>query len=336
MRVGINTIKNNSWESTLVVFYLFAMIISSFLSPYYLNIGQILYSIEQTMAVSASLALGFMFLILVGEIDISLPGILALGTVLFGKLASIGLPISVSIIIVFLICTLAGAFNGWLIVKFSLPSMAVTLGMMGIYRAIALWIGGVQGFSRKIFPSSYFFIGNKMIFSLIPLSIIILTVLFLIAYVVIHRSVFGRLLFAVGNNRRATYFSGHSVKKIVIGSYSIAGLMAGVAALLFINQYQSARSDNASNTLLFVVACIALGGFDLAGGKGKVFGLIISILLLGTIQNGMGLANIQGSVQTLVIGFILILSIIIPAIIKKIQTYLYERSKRIINATNTI
>ena len=105
---------------------------------------------------------------------------------------------------------------------------------------------------------------------------------------------YGRLLYATGNNRKATYLSGHSVKKIVASTYVLGGLMAGVGALVYIGQYQSARADNVANILLFVVACIALGGFSLSGGKGNVIGLIFSILLLGTIQNGMGLANIIG------------------------------------------
>lgn len=88
--------------------------------------------------------------------------------------------------------------------------------------------------------------------------------------------------------------------------------MAGIAAIVYIGQYQSARSDNVANILLFVVACIALGGFSLSGGKGKVIGLVLSILLLGTIQNGMGLANIAGPIQTLVIGLILVASIVVP------------------------
>ena len=90
--------------------------------------------------------------------------------------------------------------------------------------------------------------------------------------------------------------SGHNIKAIIVSTYGIAGLLAGVAALVFIGQYESARADNLTEILLFVVACIALGGFSLEGGKGNVLGLLLSILLLGTIENGMGLANIGGSV----------------------------------------
>jgi rhamnose transport system permease protein len=128
--------------------------------------------------------------------------------------------------------------------------------------------------------------------------------------------VYGRLLYATGNNRRATYLSGHSIKVTIASTYAIGGLTSGVAALVYIGQYQSARADNVANILLFVVACVALGGFSISGGKGRVIGIILSILLLGTIQNGMGLANIQGPVQTLVIGLILIAAILVPTVLR--------------------
>ena len=196
--------------------------------------------------------------------------------------------------------------------------MAVTLGMMGVYRAIALWIGGHEGFGADAFQPSYVWIGSQSIGGSIPVSILLLVLLFLAAYLLVHRSVYGRLLYATGNNRRATYLSGHSVKAIIVSTYGIGGLIAGVGALVYIGQYQSARADNLSQLLLFVVACIALGGFSLAGGKGNVMGLILSILLLGTIQNGMGLANIIGPVQTLVIGLILTVSIVLPVLLRKV------------------
>jgi rhamnose transport system permease protein len=148
----------------------------------------------------------------------------------------------------------------------------------------------------------------------IPVAFIFLILLFAFFWFMIHKSSYGRLLYAAGNSRKALYFSGYSVRKVILSTYAIAGLMAGIGALLFIGQYESARSDNASSILLFVVACVCLGGFSLSGGKGNVIGLILSLFFLGTIMNGMGLANIQGPVQTLVIGLILIITILIPAI----------------------
>jgi rhamnose transport system permease protein len=327
------TVTRYSWEGVILVFLIVSMAVATALSPLYLNPYQILYSLQQTMGIAGILAIGFMMVVLVGEIDLSLPAILAVCTVSFARLSVAGVPIGLAAPILLVSAALAGLLNGILIVRFSLPSMAVTLGMMGMYRAIALWIGGYEGFGAEAFKPSYIFLGDKSIAGIIPLSLLLLVFLFVLAYLVVHKSVYGRLLYATGNNRKATFLSGHNINAIIASTYGIGGLMAGIAALVYIGQYQSARSDNEANILLFVVACIALGGVNLAGGKGTVFGLILSILLLGTIQNGMGLANINGPVQTLVIGLILLASMIVPLAIKRFGSAGFHGGERTLQKT---
>lgn len=313
-------LRVHSWEAFLLGLLVIAVLTASVLSPLYLDAFQILYSLQQSMAITGIMAVGFMLIILVGEIDISLPALAAVATVSLARLSAGGVPLWAALLLVLAVTTAAGLVNGLLVVTFSLPSMAVTLGMMGVYRAIALWIGGQEGFGANAFQPSYVWIGAEAIGGKIPVSILLLAFLFLVAYLLVHRSVYGRLLYATGNNRRATYLSGHNVKAIIVSTYGIAGLLAGVAALVFIGQYESARSDNLAEVLLFVVACIALGGFSLSGGKGNVLGLVLSILLLGTIQNGMGLANVIGPIQTLVIGLILTISIVLPVVTRKLAS----------------
>lgn len=323
MRRFSTFLRAYNWECTLFGFLVAAVLVASLLSPLYLNAFQILYSLQQSMAITGIMAIGFMLIILVGEIDISLPALAAIATVSLARLSASGVPLGLALLIVLGFTTLAGLFNGFLIVTFSLPSMAVTLGMMGVYRAIALWIGGHEGFGADAFHKSYIWIGSQSLFGSLPVSILLLALLFIAAWLLVHKSVYGRLLYATGNNRRATYLSGHNVKLIIASTYGIAGLLSGLAALVFIGQYESARADNLAEILLFIVACIALGGFSLSGGKGNVIGLVISILLLGTIQNGMGLANINGPVQTLVIGLILTVSIVLPVLIRKVSELRY-------------
>jgi len=284
----------------------------------YLGAFQILYSLQQSMAITGILAVGFMFIVLVGEIDISLPALAAVATVSFAHLSKMGMPVWAAVPLMLWVTGIGGLFNGLLVVTFSLPSMAVTLGMIAVYRAIALWIGGPDGFGMDAFQPSYVWLGSEAIAEIVPISLVFLAILFIAAYLVVHRTAYGRLLYATGNNRKATYMSGHDTKAIIVGTYVIAGVLAGVAALVFVGQYQSARSDNLTEILLFVVACIALGGFSLEGGKGNVSGLALSILLLGTIQNAMGLKNVDGSIQTLVTGLILALSIILPVIWRRL------------------
>jgi rhamnose transport system permease protein len=126
-----------------------------------------------------------------------------------------------------------------------------------------------------------------------------------------HGTVLGRALFACGLSTRAALMSGIRVRAVKITAFAIAGAMSGLASLVYIGQFQSARADNASDMLLFVVTAVVLGGVDIFGGRGNVVGVLLSLLLLGTMENGMGLANVPGSVQTLAIGTVLIVSVLI-------------------------
>jgi rhamnose transport system permease protein len=309
----------HGWEVFLFGLLVVAVVAASLASPLYLGAFQILYSLQQSMAITGILAIGFMFIVLVGEIDISLPALAAVATVSYAHLSMMGVPVWAAVLLMLVVTGIGGLLNGLLVVTFSLPSMAVTLGMIAVYRALALWIGGPDGFGMDAFQPSYVWLGSEAVANIIPISLLFLAILFVVAWLVVHRTAYGRLLYATGNNRKATYMSGHSVKAIIVGTYVIAGVLAGAAALVFVGQYQSARSDNLTEILLFVVACIALGGFRLEGGKGNVVGLVLSILLLGTIQNAMGLANVDGSIKTLVIGLILAFAIVLPVLLRQLR-----------------
>lgn len=325
---GVKKIASYPWEIMLFIMILAAVSLAGIASPLYLNYDQIIYSLQQSIAIVGILAIGFMILIVLGEMDISLPAILAIGTILFAKLSQSGVPLYVSLPVVILICALAGTVNGLLVVSYGLPSMAVTLGTMGAYRALALLIGGNEGYAAQAFHESYIWLGSANLFGLIPVSLCLLAFLFLLFMFIMHRTVFGRLVYAAGNNRVATRFSGYNVPSVIVSAYTLAGALASLAALVFVGQFQSARADNASGLLLFIVACVVLGGFDAAGGKGNVIGLIFSLLFIGTVQNGMGLVNTPGPVQTLIIGCILIIAVLIPVLIRESKRLLHHKEEQ--------
>jgi rhamnose transport system ATP-binding protein len=315
------TFLNYSWEIMLGVLLIVVVILASRVSPYYFTYDQISYSLSNAIVTQGILAIAFMLLITLGEIDLSLPAILAIGTVTLGRLSVMGVPIYLALPLVMVIGGVLGAFNGWLIGKFQLPSMAVTIGMMGAYRAVALFIGGETGFGADAFKPSYIWMGSAYLFDTIPITLCFLIILFIAFIFIMKRTVFGRLSYAIGNNELATKYAGHNTFWLKIKSFSIAGAISAFAAYQYIGQYQSAKSDNASTMLLFVVACVVLGGFDINGGKGNVIGIALSLLLLGTVANIMGLLNIPGQTQTLIIGFIMVMSISLPIIIGKIGEF---------------
>jgi rhamnose transport system permease protein len=297
------------WELTLIVLIALAVAWAASLSPYYLNPDQIAYALQQSIAVVGLLTAGMMVIIVVGEIDISIPAIMAICNILFARMSDLGAPLGLALPVILLVATLAGAFNGALVVSFGLPSLAVTLGTMGAYRALALLFGGQEGYAG--FDPSYVWLGSAAFFDfLLPASLLLLIVVFAIFAFLMHRTTYGRLVYVIGSNAEAARFSGVAVKPVKTVAFAIGGFMAGLASLVYIGQYQSARADNGSDILLLIVTAVVLGGVDIFGGRGRVIGAFLALLLLGTLRNGMGLANFPGPVQTLIIGLLLVGSVL--------------------------
>lgn len=296
------------WEMMLVFLVIAAAIGASLSSPLYLDIDQISYSLQDAIAVVGLIAIGLTVVVIIGEIDISLPATLALGNILFARMSLAEVPLLLALPLVIAVCSAAGALNGFLVVRFGLPSLAVTLGAMGAYRALALLLGGQEGYAG--FQESYVWLGSDLIGGVIPASLILLVIVTLLVAFIAHQTVLGRMFYAVGNNLRAAHLSGIRTNLVKISAFAMAGAITGFASLVYIGQYQSARADNASEMLLFVVTAVVLGGVDIFGGRGRVAGVLLALLLLGTIKNAMGLSNVPGSVQTLVIGSLLIAAVL--------------------------
>ena len=254
-----------------------------------------------------------MVVVVLGEIDISLASTLAVGSVLFSKFSEYHVQVWVALPVVVAVCALLGALNGLLVAALRLPSLAVTLGTMGAYRGLAFIIGTEKGYTD--FDDSYLWVGSeRLLGGTIPVSFLLFVFASLAIGFVMHFTVFGRRCFAVGRNSDAAWFSGIKVRLVKIYAYTLAGTLAALAALVWIGQYGSARGDNADGAILFVVTAVVLGGVDINGGKGTVLGVVLALFLLGTIRNGMGLANIAGPVQTVVLGALLTLGVLLPAL----------------------
>ena len=301
------------WELTLVVLTLAAAAWSASLSPYYLSVDQILYSTRQ-FVYPGILAVGLAVVVILGEIDISLASTLAFGAVLFSKFSSFGAPIWLAVPLVVAACAALGSLNGVLVAQMNLPSLAVTLGTMGAYRGLAFILGSEMGYTS--FDDSYLFVGSQKLFGALPLSFVLFTAIALAVAALMRRTVFGRRCYAIGLNKEAAWAAGIDVARLKIEAYALAGALAGLAALVWIGQYGSARGDNADGAILFVVTAVVLGGVDINGGRGGIVGVVLALFLLGTMRNGMGLANIAGPTQTIVLGALLIVGVLRPVIFR--------------------
>jgi rhamnose transport system permease protein len=297
------------WELFVAAMVVLAGVWAALLSPYYLNIGQLFYA-SGSFVFTGILGFGLMTIIVTGEIDLSIPSTLAVCTVLLAKFSVLGLPLWLAVPCIFVVAGILGALNGLLVARLRLPALAVTLGTMGAYRGFAFIIGTEVGYTG--FNDTYLWLGTAAIGKAqIPVQLLVFFAVALVFGILMHFSTFGRRCYAVGNNMRAVEYSGISVAKVKTTAYVIGGLSAALGAWIFIGQYGSARGDNANGVILGVITSVVLGGVDINGGSGTIVGVLLSILFLWTLRNGMGLANITGEVQELIIGVLLIASILI-------------------------
>lgn len=305
--------RPSAWEAALIILIVLAGAWSSTLSPYYLSLDQIFFSSRQFI-IPGLLALGLFLVVIPGEIDISVASTLAVSAVLFGKFSAAGLPIMGAVPLVIAAGALLGLINGVLVARFALPSLAVTLGTMGAYRGLAFIIGSATGYTD--FDDAYLYMGSELLGGLVPVALVLFAAVTVAVGLLLHKTIYGRRCFAVGRNKESAYVAGIDVDRVKIVAYTLAGALAGLAALVWIGQYGSARGDNADGLVLFVVTAVVLAGVDINGGKGTVPGVLLSLLLLGTLRNGMGLANIAGPTQTVIFGTLLIFGVLRPVALR--------------------
>jgi rhamnose transport system permease protein len=297
------------WEWMLVLIFIVVNIINSELTPYYLNFDNLR---DATMSFldKAFIVLPMAFVIILGDIDISVASTVALSSVVMADLYNRGVPMALAMVIALAVGTLCGLVNGLLIVKFKeLSSVIVTLATMTIYRGIAYIILEDQASGK--FPPWYKFLGWGYVGS-VPFILIVFVVFAIIFGLLLHKTTFGRRVYAMGNNITASRFSGVRVDKIKIIVFTLTGLMAAVTALFLTSRMGSTRPNVASGYELDVIAMVVLGGVSTAGGKGRIIGTIVSIFLIGYLRYGLGLANVPAQILLIIIGLLLICAVMIP------------------------
>jgi rhamnose transport system permease protein len=306
---GSSLLGRYRWELLLAVMLVGSVFVATQLSPYYLNLHQIELAMRYIM-VAGMLAVGLMVVVIIGEIDLSQASIVAFGAVMFATCSGAGLPIFVALPVVVVLCTLLGVVNGVIVVRLGVPSLAVTVGTLAAYRGLAFIIGGERGYTD--FDASYLWLGSTV--DPFPPSIIAFAIVAAVAALLMARTTFGAYCYTIGNNTLAARFAGVPVDRVKVAAFALSGALSAMGAWILIGQYGSARGDNAEGITLFVVTTVVLGGIDIYGGKGTVLGVVLSLLVLGTLSNGMGLANVPGPTQTVVFGLLLIGSVLAPRI----------------------
>ncbi|GAB2591035.1 ABC transporter permease [Streptomyces capparidis] len=277
------------------------------------------------MAEVALIALPMTLLVVAGQIDLSVASMLGLSSSLVGHLWDAGWAFETIVPVVLAVGVLGGLLNGWLVTKVGLPSLAVTIGTLTLYRGLASVVLGTKAVTE--FPSTYAqWTQDNVPGTFVPYPIALFAVLAVATAVVLHATGFGRSLYAIGSQEEAAYFAGIRVRRIKLVLFVVTGLFASFAGIVYTLRYGSARADNGLGLEMIVIAGVLLGGVDFDGGRGTLFGAVAGVLLIGLLRNLLTLNDVANEVQVIVTGVLLVLSVLTPRLIETVTEWRHRRA----------
>lgn len=305
------------WETLLVAAIVGVGVWSATLSPYFLQRANLL-DLVTPYAFIGLLAFGLAFVVIAGEIDISVVSTLAVSVVSFAQLVEAGVNVWGAAAVGLAVAIALGLANGLLVAILNLPSLAVTLGTLAAYQGLAFVILSREGVSE--FPAGYLKIGGGYIAGELPIALLVLFGFAVLLGLLLHGTRFGRYVFTIGANREAARFSGIPVARVRVTVFALSGLMAGIAGVfVYVGYFGSARADAGQGQLLDVVTAVVLGGVDIFGGVGSIAGVLLALVLVAELRNGMQLANLPGDLQNIVIGGLLVTAIVVGNLARATQ-----------------
>jgi rhamnose transport system permease protein len=299
-----------SWEGFLLLSLLVIIAINAGMSPEFLTVGNQI-NLFQLSIEKIIVALVMTFIIINGEIDLSVGSMMGLSACAFGwmvKEQGVAAPAAIAISLG--IGVLGGALNGWFITRVGLPSLVVTLATLIGFRGLARVLVEDRGLTD--FPDWFDALGQKGLIGPLPFALIAFAVLFLVLYIVLERSGFGRKTQVIGTNREVAEFAGIDTNRHKMILFIASGTISAFAGLLYAARVGAVRGDVANGFELDIITIVLLGGVSIFGGTGSLIGTLLAILIVLNIRNGMALLNITGHIQTGVIGLLLIASVIVP------------------------
>jgi rhamnose transport system permease protein len=303
------------WESVLAAILLVICAANSFASPYFLDINN-LFDSTQSFSEKGLIALSMTLIIIGRDIDLSVASIVVLCSTAIGWLAALGVGTPGLLAASVLSGTLLGMCNGAIVTGFNVPAIVATIGTVSLFRGISYIALGDGAYTN--FPDDFSLLGQGYLFGLIPYEFLVLLLLALCFTIVLHSSRIGRNLYAYGHNPEAARYSGINVAAHRFWFFSLNGAMSGLAAAFLTSRVGATRPNMALGWDLEVIAIVVLGGVSIAGGSGRMSGVILAIFVMGMLTFGLGLRNVPGISMSIVIGLLLITAVALPIVAGKL------------------
>lgn len=321
-----------SWEMVLVyILILINLVLMVKRTNLYFSPGTIQAIIQSGMDVSP-LVLGMIFILMLGDIDVSIASIMIFASMVTGLCSQAGMPVIVAVLGGILAGALCGTFNGFCVAYVGMPAVIVTIAGSMLFRGIVKIILDVN--VLKEFPSFYTAVAWVNIAG-VPLSLILFLIMGGIFIFILHKSKFGRKLYVIGNNATCAQYSGIDVKKVKLIVFILMGVMCGVASIFFVGRMGgSVSSTMGTGYEMIAIAICVLGGVSTNGGKGKVYGPIIATLIMAFLTYTLGLLEVDANTRKIVTGFILIVAVLIPNVNRQLLAnmklnFIYKGNKNV-------
>ncbi|ABO68516.1 MULTISPECIES: ribose ABC transporter permease [Geobacillus] len=285
-------------------------IVLSILSEDFLTMNNWLNLLRQ-VSINALIAFGMTFVILTGGIDLSVGSVLALSSAITAGLMAQGVDGFLAILIGLLSGTVMGVLNGIIITKGRVAPFIATLATMTAFRGLTLvYTDGrpITGFASD--DIMFQMMGRGYFFG-VPVPIVLMLVVYIVLYVVLKKTTFGRHTYAIGGNEEASRLSGLRVDRLKIYVYALTGTLSALAGLILTSRLNSAQPTAGTAYELDAIAAVVLGGTSLSGGKGWIFGTLVGALIIGVLNNGLNLLNVSSFYQQVIKGAVILLAVLL-------------------------
>jgi rhamnose transport system permease protein len=297
------------WESALVIILIAVIVFATIESPDFLTTTSIFFG-GLDIGQIAIMALPLTLIVITGEIDLSVAAMLGLSACVFGYAFEHGTGAALAIVIALFVGALGGSLNGFLVARLGLPSIAVTIGTLTMFRGIAEVVLGNSEVTN--YPTGLTVIGSKPIFAHLAYPFVFFLILAAIYAVVLHKTPVGRSLYAIGLNKEAAFFSGIRVNRTKFILYVLSGVVCAFAGIVYALQNDSSIYTAGQGLELNVVAVVLFGGVSIFGGRGSVLGVVLSVLIVAASQVAFTLINISSEEQQIIFGVLLLFSVLVP------------------------